>query len=177
MNRALLWIICITLSLGLLVVSGTRAARERAAVLSAKRDLTTVSSQVAELSRLRSTGGRFSLRSDGALASRVSAALARAGLSGQVLQSLSPEAQSPITRRAGSLLIRQRATLTLHNLSLPQAGMFLDAWCSVEPEWIISHIDLSPILSKEAPSIGTDLPLRVVVTIEGLFRAKSGDSR
>lgn len=170
MTRALAWITCIGLSTAMLFITGTRAARAHSAASAARQDLTTITTQAEELVRLRAAKLDFPDRPEGGLAGKVSAAMTRAGLPNTALQSLSPEAQSAISSNSVTPLTRQRATLTLHNLSLPQIGRFLDAWRTTEPDWTVSSIDLTPITSKDAAALGTDLPLRAVITIEGLFK-------
>ena len=74
---------------------------------------------------------------------------------------------------------RQRATLTLTPITLPQVGSFLEAWRSAEPRWTIASIDLSPSgksnnLSQRgtqgsALTDSTDLALRAVLVLETLF--------
>ncbi|MBX3378330.1 MAG: hypothetical protein KF678_15145 [Phycisphaeraceae bacterium] len=173
MNRSLLclWMAVIIASSAILIATSNRASRAHAASKQARAELRTISQQAAELTSLRESRTDFPERpaGDSALASRISAAMARAGLVSNILQSLSPEARSPSA--GDSRLTRQRATLTLANLSLPQVGKFLDAWRTAEPDWIVSAIDLIPMTStRDTPSIGTDLPLRAVITIEGVFK-------
>jgi hypothetical protein len=177
MNKSLvyLWFLSILASAALLMAVGTRAATARAAARDARHSLHTASEQATELARLRQGRPEFPERPAGGLASKVAGAMARAGLVTASLQSLSPEAQAAISGQ--TKLTRQRATLTLSNVSLPQVGTFFNAWRSAEPDWIISGIDLTPITSKDAPSIGSDLPLRAVITIEGVFKDPAGASR
>lgn len=175
MNRALagLWMAVMFASAAVLLATGTRAATARLRSQNADRDLRAIGDQAGELALLRSSRTDFPERptsGEGGLASKVSAAMARAGLPASILQSLSPEAQSAAQGEAR--VSRRRATLTLAGLSLSQVGKFLDAWRTAEPAWIISGIDLAPMISKEAPSIGTDLPLRAVITIEGVFKER-----
>jgi hypothetical protein len=177
MNRSLvcLWSLSILASAAIVIAASTRAATARAATPDARHSLYTASEQATELVRLRQGRHEFSERPAGGLASKVAGAMASAGLATASLQSLSPEAQAAIASQAK--LSRQRATLTLANMSLPQVGMFLNAWRTAEPDWIISGIDLTPITSKDTPSIGSDLPLRAVIIIEGVFKDPAGASR
>lgn len=177
MSKSLLvaWAICIAASVAVLFMWGSRAASARADAASARRDLTLAIEQASELARLRQAKREFPERSEGGLASKVSAALLRAGLTASTLQSLSPEANTPVNGEPR--LSRQRATLTLQGLSLPQVGAFLDAWRGEEPDWVVAGIDLSPASGRDAGSIGSDLPLRVSLTIEGLFKKSFGGPR
>jgi len=101
------------------------------------------------------------------LASQISKALAHCGIPASTLQSLSPESQSA----SGTGCIRKRATLNLTGLTLPQVGAFLAAWRGAD--YTVSSIELSPLErtpQASAASPGADLPLRAVITLEGLFR-------
>jgi len=191
MSRSLfvMWCSVIVAAVTLLIVAGVRTARAYAAASESRRELITVTHQAAELSTLRRGTRDFPARpagGGGGLAVKVSAAMSRAGFTNSNLQSLAPEAAAAITGEAGAKLLRERATLTLTNLSLPQVGTFLAAWRTAEPDWVISGIDLSPMSAGPASStrnhttIGTDLPMRAVITIEGVFAApppKPGVSR
>ncbi len=173
MNRSLLtlWIVVPAASAALVVVVGSRAASARARAFAAKHTLVALSSQTAELVALRRGGQDLPERPEGGLATKISAAMSQAGLANAALQSLSPEAQTPLSSETGAKLSRQRATLTLSGTSLPQLGAFLNAWRTSEPDWFISGIDLSPINAPARESaLGADLPLRAVLTIEGLFK-------
>lgn len=125
--------------------------------------------------------GRPSL-AQGGLTTAVNEALASAGLPAASLASLSPAAEMPIALRPsaasgsgeantpGLAAVRQRALLTLAPISLPQVGRFLSAWREAHPDWIVSTIDFSPEPpGRREPSPGSDLPLRVVITLETLF--------
>jgi hypothetical protein len=116
--------------------------------------------------------GRPSL-AQGGLTTAVNEALAAAGVPAAALASLSPAAEMPVTSQAGSsglVAVRRRASLTLAPISLPQVGRFLGAWREAHPDWTISAIDFSPEApGRREPSPGSDLPLRVVITLETLF--------
>lgn len=176
MNRTILcvWLVVLAMSTCVLVIAGTRAAAARSQAHAARRELVHVSHQATELARLRQTTRDFPDRPEGGLAGKVAAAMSRAGLSSSTLQTLSPEAQSAVTGDGGARLVRQRATLTLSGPSLPQIGGFLEAWRIAEPNWVVSNIDLSQIVATtgHAPAaLGTDVPLRAVISIEGLFKS------
>jgi len=177
MSMSLLWIWVATIvtAVCLIGVAGSHALRARAESVEHRSELRTVAAHASELVQLRSLCTDFPARPDGGLASKVASALSRAALVNSVLQGLSPEAQTILNGDNGIRLNRQRATLTLANLSLPQVGKFLDAWRTAEPDWIISGIDLSPVNAQGGSSVGTDLPLRAVITIEGLFKEPARD--
>lgn len=173
MKHILLWI----LAAGLLIVCGSRAAGAHARRNESRSALTLVTQQATELVRwrhaaqdsslpLRPEGGGQGLAGQG-LTGKVSQALTRSGLASSVMQSLSPEAES-----SDKGLIRQHATLTLSGLSLPQVGAFLDAWRTGEPDWVVSGLDLSPAGTGTPGTgvAGADLPLRVVVTMDAVFK-------
>jgi hypothetical protein len=116
--------------------------------------------------------GRPSL-AQGGLTTAVNEALAAAGVPAAALASLSPAAEMPVTSQAdssGPVAVRRRASLTLAPISLPQVGRILAAWREAHPDWTISAIDFSPEApGRREPSPGSDLPLRVVITLETLF--------
>lgn len=107
--------------------------------------------------------------SDG-LAAAAIAALAAAGMPASALDSLTPDSGSP---GSGPAVLR-RATLSLR-CTLPQTGKLMEAWPRFAPGWTITAADLSPIESRgrEAPPPGP-LPLRVMLTLEGVFAEEDG---
>lgn len=162
MKHVLLWL----LAAAVLIITGIRAAGAHAQRNDSRAVLTLMTQQANELVRLRHAAKDSSLsnRPQSGLAGKVSQALSRSGLPGSVMQSLSPEAESS-DRATG--VVRQHVTLTLAGLSLPQVGKFLDAWRSSEPDWVVSGLDLSP---AGAGTPGADLPLRVVITMDAMFK-------
>jgi hypothetical protein len=175
----ILWSITTAAGAGVLISTGTRAAESHLVARNARRDLAHVTQQATHLVSLRRAAPEVPERQESGLAPRVAGAMSAAGLATSVLQSLSPDSRSG---EPGARVSRQRATLSLSGLSLPQVGKFLDAWRTAEPHWIVSSIELSPIAASNGlPSaLGTDLPLRAVVTIEGLFKepaSRPGASR
>jgi hypothetical protein len=123
--------------------------------------------------------GRPSL-AQGGLTTAVNGALAAAGVPAASLSSLSPTAEMPVTSQAGSsglVAVRRRASLTLAPITLPQVGRILAVWREAHPDWTISAIDFSPEApGRREPSPGSDLPLRVVITLETLFVDSSASS-
>lgn len=162
------WTMCIAAGVAVVVHGVARAVAAYGEVAAARGDLAATTAEALELNLLRSEGTELPQRPEEGLAAKVTSAMAHAGLAGSLLQSLSPEAQTPIPANRGAAAVRERATLSLQGLTLPQVGRFLDAWRAAEPSWVVSSIELSPMSSKDAT--GTDLPLRAVVTIEGLFK-------
>jgi hypothetical protein len=106
------------------------------------------------------------------LAPRIGATLGRCGLQASSLSSFTPESETLLPVAEGQTrLMRQRATLVLGGLTLPQLGAFLEAWRSAEPAWIAIAIEVSPASSSENNPAGGDLPLRTVVTVETTYNA------
>lgn len=159
-------LICIwMLSVVVLIVTGSHAARAHSQRNSSRSALALVTENARELVRLRqaSPDHAFNQRPSSGVAARVSQVLSTSGLAPTALQSVSPEAES-----SEHGVLRQRATLTLVNLTLPQLGKFLVLWRTDEPGWIVSGLDVSP---SGSGTPGADLPLRAVITIEATFRA------
>lgn len=101
------------------------------------------------------------------LATTIGEVLAAAGLPASTLANLSPESELQERTDQQVRLLRKRATLTLTPLTLPQFGRYLDEWRRRLPDWTVARIDLEP-RKDVAPSPGSDLSLRVVITIENL---------
>ena len=104
------------------------------------------------------------------LAEAAIAALAAAGVPASALDSLTPDSGTP---GSGPAVLR-RATLSLR-CTLPQAGRLMEVWPRFAPGWTIAGADLSPIevRGREAPQPGP-LPLRVMLTLEGMFAEEDG---
>lgn len=106
-------------------------------------------------------------RTDPGLAARATSTLERIGLSAGTLSAFSAE-PDVLVGSAGDLRVtRSRATISLVGLSLPQVGLFLDAWRKAEPKWIPISIELSPDTTR-MPHVAGDLPLRIVILVEAL---------
>lgn len=161
----------------------------------AARRLQRVTEQSEEYRRLSAalpawTRSGTDARSGDALAQRVSAAIAAAGLPASALASLSPESQAgndggsrTVGGAGGGVKIeRRRAVLTLGSITLPQLGRLLAAWREREPEWTVTSIDATPLQISDKPergggagggggggvqvAPGGDIPARVVIAIE-----------
>jgi len=167
------------------VLPRARLARHaRAAQLEAARSLAESASELARL-RAASPTDTAPGEPEPKLATRISTALAAAGLPASALASLSPESENvePVTQTA--VLVRRRATMVLTSVSLPQLGRLLAAWRDRSPEWTPTRIDLEPAPSagssrRDAPSSavqpGADLPLRITLSIESV-RAESRQAK
>ena len=113
--------------------------------------------------------------SDG-LAEAVIAALSAAGLPASALESLTPDPGSDRSFGGASPVERRRATLTLRG-TLPQAGRLMEVWPRLAPGWTITAADLSPLeqRGREASTqTSGPLPLRVMLTLEGVFAEQDG---
>lgn len=157
-----------------LVAAGTRAISAHGQRSNARDQFSRINEQTAELVALRRGAPEANLPSvpETRLAARVSDELSQAGLSASSIQSLSPESET--TDRG---VLRQHATLVLTGLTLPKLGKFVEGWRERQP-WVISGLEVSPAGSA---SPGSDLPLRIVITLDAAFKggksAHSGISR
>lgn len=172
MNFALpAWLAVGAVSVGAVGFAGHMASSAHAAAAAASSELARTADQARQLLVIRAASSSpAAKRASSGLAQRVTASLSRAGLPASALSSLSPEAQS-VQVDGDTHVKRQRATLVLASLTLPQLGAFLDAWRTAEPDWNVSSIDLSPAAPGGAPpgaSTGGDLPLRSVLTLESV---------
>ena len=104
------------------------------------------------------------------LAEAAIAAVAAAGMPASALDSLTPDS----TGAGSGPAVERRATLSLR-CTLPQCGKLMEVWPRFAPGWTITAADLSPIelRGREAPAPGPQ-PLRVVLTIEGVFAEQDG---
>jgi hypothetical protein len=123
------WLAVLTLS-GTGILLSFRAAstaRQRADLEVAR--FSSIAEQARTLNRLRAVKPSWTNAgvSEGGLAASISAALASTGLAASVLSSLSPEGTTASGVGMGSQKSwRQRASLTLSPITLPQLGAFLD---------------------------------------------------
>jgi hypothetical protein len=185
LHRMLILLLLPALAIAAVQFVAARAARDESRRALARLDATVA--QVRTIESLSDRTAQWAQRgrpplAQGGLTTAVNEALASAGLPAASLASLSPAAEMPIALRPaaasgssdasapGLAAVRQRALLTLAPISLPQVGRFLSAWREAHPDWTISAIDFSPEApGRREPSPGSDLPLRVVITLETLF--------
>ena len=100
----------------------------------------------------------------GSLQPRIMLALKQSGVGPTALSGLSPGADATMAARDGAWTAKRRkATLILQGLTLPDLGRCLAHWRALEPEWIVSSIELAP--SGTAPG-GGDLPLRAILELQ-----------
>lgn len=167
---ALLWILVLAASAAAVLFAGRSAAASHARADVATRSLEAIQSQARELAALqaaaRSAPSRPSAGSG--LASRMAAALSSARLPASALSGVSPEPAGTVSSGAK----RQRASINLSGLTLPQVGALLAAWRTAEPGWTVTRIDLSPLNQPQggqgAANTGGDLPLRISLGLEAL---------
>jgi hypothetical protein len=182
----IVWTLVLIMVVTAVAVTGHMAYRARARAVAELARLRSVTEQAGQLSGLRAAMPAWALRRSppAGLAERVGAALQAGGLPSSSLSGLSPTSESVVggVGSTGSESVRpkvRRATLTLEPATLPQVGAFLEAWRTREPDWTVAGVDLSPLGSKaqSAGSVGEDLPLRAVFTLESLFVDDPGGSR
>jgi hypothetical protein len=166
---AILWVVIIAATVIVCACSARTAATARRLADARVASFRTLVTQANSLADLRSRKPDWSEASgEAGLASAVSAALSSSGLASSNLSSLSPESESAVSV-AGLKVRRQRATLTLTQVTLPQLGGFLDAWRRREPAWVCTSIEIAAEGGKPAGiSPGGDLPLKAVLAIETL---------
>lgn len=174
---ALLWAVTILLSAAMLASVAPRALRAQRTSQTQLAAASSLARSASELARLRaeSPTDRATSEPEPKLATRVSAALAAAGLPASNLAVLSPESESVEPVTAAAAVVRRRATMVLTPVSLPQLGRFLAEWRARSPEWTPTRIDLEPINAGAGPSSsssstqpGGDLPLRVTLAVESV---------
>jgi hypothetical protein len=162
MRPALMSVTALGVSVAMLGVSGRAAVRARSDATRARDQLALVAQQTQELVVLRAaTASQTSVKGQ-------ASALSRCGVPASCLSSLSPETAVAVNE-GSSHLRRQRATLTLVSITLPQLGSFLNAWSNSEAEWGVTSIDLSPMAAGQNASTGGDLPLRAVLVVESVY--------
>lgn len=162
---AIIWLCTIVVSGVMVGWSFERARASRTAVDSEAASFHLTHRQVERLATMRQTAVPDAGEDDGTLAARAASVLANAGLPRQSLEALSPETRQTISKEGDAAVSRRRATLTLTPITLPQLGRFLAAWQRDEPSWTMTGLDLSP-QRQPTDSVGGDLPLRVLVTLE-----------
>lgn len=111
-----------------------------------------------------------------ALAQTFAAAVTAAGLAPTAVEAFTPSTSTVIEAvpglKGGPTVLRGRASAALDAVTLPQLGRLLDAWHTAAPGWTVTQIDLTPLRLTPADATryaGSDLPLRVGVTIERLW--------
>ncbi len=170
--------------------SGARYASARGDLHTATARYASVASNVAEIQRLRGTQATIAsaARPQPNLSGQISDTLVEAGLSPNLLTSLAPDPDMPVTIGSSHDYRRQSARLTLDPLSVPDLGRFLGSWTSAQPEWTVSAITMTPITLAAQPrangvapgraeddrdAVSPNRRVRAVLTIECLYLDRS----
>ncbi|MFZ4573372.1 MAG: hypothetical protein ACOYN0_03175 [Phycisphaerales bacterium] len=134
----------------------------------AREQLAAVTRDAAELQLLQSASSPVSSgpRPQPGLASRVTDALAEAGVDASALRSLAPDPQAVPLSQVGGPLFRQTARLALEPMTLPRLGAFLTVWSRSSPEWTVASIRLAPLQDEPGR---VDHPIRAELTIESIY--------
>ena len=167
MRLVVLWSIAMVLTLAAVVATAPSAVRARAHAVMQSARVAQVDGLVQRISARRTTSPAWAARDSGAsLPERLATAVAAAGLPANVLVSVSPGAEEQLS--AEPPLRRQKATVLLGGLTLPQLAKVLDQWRTAEPAWVVSAIEIAPEKadSKSKAEPGADLPLRTTLGIE-----------
>ncbi len=160
------------------------SARRELATATARYDA--VASNVAEIERWRRTQAMIAsaAKPQPNLSGQISDTLVEAGLSPNLLTSLAPEPDAPVTLGSSHDYRRQTARLTLEPLTMPDLGRFLGRWVVGQPEWTISGITITPVvvatkprpgaaesgeLDNEHDAVSPDRRVRAVLSIECLY--------
>lgn len=186
---AAIWLGTITLMGGLLVPAGWRAANAAHERTTAALELASLTAQARELTSLKAATPMWIGRQqpDSALAPKVSATLAAAGLPPSTLQSLSGESAALVTGGVASgsqrPAMRRRGQLTLSGLTLPELGKFLSAWRQENAGWTVASLEVAPENGsgtggskpgRDLVLVGGDMPLRVVLGLETVYLDQPG---
>jgi hypothetical protein len=170
MNRLMImWVLALAVSMGSLAYAAREYTRARAQARAELAQLNLISPQAREVALLRASAPVWASRTppETALAPAAAAVVAGCGLPASALANVAPQAPARVGEGQFAAM-RQRATITLTNVTLPEVGRFLEAWRQAEPDWIVTGIELSPQQRGNATP-GADLPLRAIITIEALF--------
>ena len=156
----ILWLCTIAASAAILTWSSSRAQAAHTTMRMEEASLINTRRQLEQLTSIPETPPTSSSKQT--LASRVASVLAASGLPRSSLADLSPQTQQALSKSAA--VARDRATLTLASITLPQLGRFLNSWQQTQPLWTVTTLDISPM--RQASAVGGDLPLRIVITLE-----------
>jgi hypothetical protein len=113
-----------------------------------------------------------------ALAQRFTAAATSAGVPPASVEAFTPAPSAVIDiapgPKHGPKIVRARATASLTSVTLPLLGRLLDSWRTAAPGWTVTQIEITPLRlapAEAARYAGSDLPLRVSLTVERLTAA------
>lgn len=110
----------------------------------ARTRLASTTAQIERLRMLRDSGDRVSIapRPEGDVVTRVSAALASAGLPISRLQSVDPQPDTAV-RGEQNRLREQVQRITFDPIGLSEFGGWLEAWRDQSGPWTIAGVDIS----------------------------------
>ena len=163
-HHVLIWIATLAVSLWAMISSGYAAWSNHKELSRERSKLQLVQGYAETVESLPSHDSPTSAAAAPGLtlAERVTAVLARSGLSHRNMEELSPESSV----ESGSLETRQ-AALILAPITLPELGRFLATWINDEPAWTVTTIDMVPI-QDSGVTAGSDLPIRAVLGIASI---------
>jgi hypothetical protein len=167
MRLAALWCITSAVTLAALLATLPRAIGARSNAAAHALQVRQVDSLIRRIALRKSSSPAWAEAevAGGSLPERLASAVASAGLRAEVLATVAPGGDEPVA--AEPSLRRQRASVALEGLTLPQFASFLAEWRRAEPAWVTTGIELAPEFSK-SPEPGSDLPLRATLTLERL---------
>ena len=170
---ALSWLAAAFVLALVLVPAGVSAAGARGRAADALASLGDVQRDAAVIlasDRSTATG------SSAGLAEAVIAAMARAGLDRGALDALTPDAGRHVASGLVSnepSAVRARATLAVR-CTLPELGRLLEALPELALGWTPTAVEITPARAPAQPTASGPLPLRVVITLEGVFAEGTG---
>ncbi len=177
MNRVGLWLVTAIVCVPILGLALRSFLIARFQAHQAESTLVQVRSQTTELARLQQTTASLPTAEHRAseLSPILSGILANQGIPSQALASFSTGGSSSVGPE--STVARERATLMLNSITLPQLGRVLQAWREAEPCWAVTSIELTPMTptsqdrTGSAASAGGDSPISASLTLEAMVEA------
>lgn len=172
--RAARWLVAT--AVGLLVlwfaVALLRAEARHAAARQTHQHVLTVALKIAEL-RAAEAVTTLERHPHAGLLDEITSTLAEAGVTSSVLQSVTPEAESPAGTHAGVQHMHQRASVQLSELSLADLGRWLHMWQERRNGWTVASIELLP--TKPPANLKPhDVPkVRASMTLEAVYIANA----
>ncbi len=172
--RWLRWSVALTAAT-LVAASGASLVRAHAARTTALKQYAHARTLVVELNSLRTAQEVVALgpRPEAGLLDILSMSIVTAGISQTALHNLTPESESPVGTLAGARYFRQRARLTLADITLPDLGRWLTEWRRTAKAWTVTSIDITP--AKPTSSLRHTEPprLRASIILEALYVVES----
>jgi len=165
----------VVIAAGLVGTSAVRAARARSRAHAASAAFEQTRAIAAEVLALRGTRPTLALgkRPQPGIYGQFTDALVDAGEPTTVLTSLTPDSDS-VVEAEGTARKRQRVRVTLEGITLPRLGGVLIAWRRAQPEWTVTHIQLTPASPGTPPPENAPRPLRVTLLMEAIYLESPG---